>query len=91
MARKPREFKVFDNSAEEKSTNMDYLEDAEQSEVNKQKPLPKRSYVKHTFILYPEDLKALRKIVHITKSAGRYTYTQKEALHEAIQLLIKNK
>ena len=52
-------------------------------------PPTHKNYARHTFIIRPEDLIALQKVVHTIKSTGNYTYTQKEALHDAIQLLTK--
>ena len=45
------------------------------------------SYVRHTVMFMPEDLEFLKNMVYSEKLRGNITYSQKEALHEAIGLL----
>ncbi len=87
MTRKKREFNIFekDNTKETISkSNVDYIEES-QSTNNKKES----SYIRHTFIIDPADLKILQSVVHKIKSSGNYEYTQKLALKEAIELLNK--
>jgi hypothetical protein len=46
-------------------------------------------YVRHTVMFFPEDLEFLKNIVYAEKRKGNINYSQKEALHEAIELLRK--
>ncbi|MEM1137277.1 MAG: hypothetical protein AAGI07_15670 [Bacteroidota bacterium] len=46
-----------------------------------------KEWVRHTFIIKPENLEDLKDIVHTVKSTGEYQYSQKQALDDAIKLL----
>lgn len=92
MARKKRDFNLFDDAkkeeAKKRQSDITYLEEIEgKEERGEELAEPKKNYVRHTFIIHPDDLNMLKEIVHTIKSTGHYTYTQKEALHEAISLL----
>ena len=52
-------------------------------------PLPK-SYITRSFHIYPETLEKLKRIVYEMKKQGVHYYSQKEALKEAIELLMKS-
>lgn len=92
MVRKKREFNIFHGPQKEetKGRNSDtsYLETIGQSKAEERTfSESKKNYIRHTFVIHPQDLRVLQEVVHIVKSTGRYTYTQKEALHDAIVLL----
>ncbi len=46
-------------------------------------------YIRHTVMFFPEDLEFLKNVVYAEKRKGNINYSQKEALHEAIELLRK--
>ena len=98
MSRKKREFNIVDRGEEkykepQRVSDINYLDEVVENESNNEiQPQSKRfetekDYVRHTFIINPNDLLQLKSIVHDIKSTGRYKYSQKEALHEAIELL----
>lgn len=81
-------------------SDMDYLDAFEKenttSKKEEEKPKPVRSvtkkvkekeWVRHTFIIKPENVEELKDIVHTVKSSGEYQYSQKQALDDAIKLL----
>jgi hypothetical protein len=49
------------------------------------------NYVRHTVMFLPEDLEFLKNMVYSEKLRGNVNYSQKEALHEAIELLRREK
>ncbi|WP_020531859.1 hypothetical protein [Flexithrix dorotheae] len=53
------------------------------------KETKKVAWVRQSIIADPDKMQLLKDIVHTVKSTGRYTYSQKEALSEAIELLKK--
>lgn len=92
MARKKRDFNLFDDAQKEevkkRKSDITYLDEIDHKEESgNEREESKKDYVRHTFIIHPDDLNMLKEIVHTIKSTGHYTYTQKEALHEAISLL----
>ena len=46
-------------------------------------------YIRHTVMFFPEDLEFLKNLVYAEKRKGNINYSQKEALHEAIEQLRK--
>jgi hypothetical protein len=44
-------------------------------------------YIRHTVMFFPEDLEFLKNLVYAEKRKGNVNYSQKEALHEAIEQL----
>jgi hypothetical protein len=46
-------------------------------------------YIRHTVMFFPEDLEFLKNLVYAEKRKGNVNYSQKEALHEAIEQLRK--
>jgi hypothetical protein len=46
-------------------------------------------YIRHTVMFFPEDLEFLKNVVYAEKRKGNVNYSQKEALHEAIEQLRK--
>jgi hypothetical protein len=48
-------------------------------------------YIRHTVMFFPEDLEFLKNVVYAEKRKGNVNYSQKEALHEAIEQLRKVK
>lgn len=44
-------------------------------------------YIRHTVMFFPEDLEFLKNVVYAEKRKGNVNYSQKEALHEAIEQL----
>jgi hypothetical protein len=44
-------------------------------------------YIRHTVMFFPEDLEFLKNLVYAEKRKGNINYSQKEALHEAIEQL----
>lgn len=81
-------------------SDIDYLDAFEQEntsaqkEAEKQRPVrtvtrkaKQKEWVRHTFIIKPENIEELKDIVHTVKSSGEYQYSQKQALDDAIKLL----
>ncbi len=103
MARKRKDINLFEKSREIQKTgrlsDKDYLDMLEEnSSAPRKEPestpestlapgAKKEQWVRHTFVITPENLQALRDIVHTIKSTGNYQYSQKQALDEAINLL----
>ncbi len=48
-------------------------------------------YIRHTVMFFPEDLEFLKNVVYAEKRKGNINYSQKEALHEAIEQLRQTK
>ncbi len=44
-------------------------------------------YIRHTVMFFPDDLEFLKNLVYAEKRKGNVNYSQKEALHEAIEQL----
>ncbi len=98
MSRKKREFNLFERGEDKKDesqrvSDISYIDEVvdENSTPEKESDAKRieseKDYVRHTFIINPNDLVKLKSIVHDVKSTGRYKYSQKEALHDAISLL----
>ena len=81
-------------------SDMDYLDAFEKGNVSVEKEAAKtnpprtvtkkvkpKEWVRHTFIIKPENIEELKDIVHTVKSSGEYQYSQKQALDDAIKLL----
>jgi len=81
-------------------SDIDYLDAFEQGNDSAEKEEVKTSptrivkkkgkqkeWVRHTFIIKPENIEELKDIVHTVKSSGEYQYSQKQALDDAIKLL----
>lgn len=100
---KRKDINIFDRSKKiaEKSrvSDMDYLDAFEQDNTSTEKEekrapirpvnkkVKKKEWVRHTFIIKPENVEELKDIVHTVKSSGEYQYSQKQALDDAIKLL----
>ena len=52
-------------------------------EVGEEEPKIKRA----TMVVWEEDIQTFRDIIHTIKRSGDYQYTQKDAFHQAIELL----
>lgn len=59
------------------------------SAVVEQTPVAPPDYIRHTVMFFPEDLEFLKNLVYAEKRKGNVNYSQKEALHDAIELLRK--
>ncbi len=100
---KRKDINIFDRSKKLKESgrvsDMDYLDAFEQKPTDREKekttspnnaePKKKKQkeWVRHTFIIKPENIEELKDIVHTVKSTGNYQYSQKKALDDAIKLL----
>ena len=100
---KRKDINIFDRSKKLKESgrvsDMDYLDAFEQDDSSSKKEEKKpeervgsktkkpKEWVRHTFIIKPENIEELKDIVHTIKSTGDYQYSQKQALDDAIKLL----
>lgn len=51
-------------------------------------PVVQKTKTHATFSLYLEDVEKLKDLIHFKKSGGEYWYSQSDALHDAINLLV---
>jgi hypothetical protein len=51
-------------------------------------PVVQKNKTHATFSLYLEDVEKLKDLIHFKKSGGEYWYSQSDALHDAINLLV---
>lgn len=86
----------FDEEKDGKKSDNQEVEDKKNASNNRtekrvkaKKEVKKVAWVRQSIIADPEKMKLLKDIVHTVKSTGRYTYSQKDALSEAIELLKK--
>jgi hypothetical protein len=73
---------VFSSTVIKEEEQAEYGRKEEQDEEN-------GNYVRQTFLIGEADLEILKDIVYYKKITGSINYSQKQALHEAIQALNK--